>query len=27
VLYQLSYVRSVGVRFRAAFGISSRSNE
>jgi hypothetical protein len=27
VLYQLSYVRNVGVRFRAAFGISSRSNE
>ena len=27
VLYQLSYVRIVGVRFRAAFGISSRSNE
>ena len=27
VLYQLSYVRIVGVHFLAAFGISSRSNE
>ena len=27
VLYQLSYVRNIGVDFLAAFGISSRSNE